>query len=52
MRSPEPLRGISEIRAMMRAGSHVCAPSVVFANHSGLSPVPSRKPVSVSSQTA
>ena len=40
------------MRWMIRAGSHVRAPSVVRVNQIGLSPVPSRNPVSVSSQTA
>ena len=44
--------GICWIRVMIRAGSHVCAPSVVRVNQIGLRPLPSRNPVSVSSQTA
>ena len=44
--------GTSSMRWISRAGSHVCPPSVVRVNISGLLPVSSRKPVSVSSQTA
>ena len=44
--------GICWILVMTRAGSQVFAPSVVFVNQYGLRPLPSRNPVSVSSQTA
>ena len=40
------------MRPIGRAGSHVCAPSVVRVNQSTFVPVPSTNPARVSSPTA